>query len=181
MKIYTKRGDQGETGLFGGQRVPKNHPRVAAYGDIDELNATIGLARAVVTDVDIEAILERLSNELFDLGSELATPEPREGMPLVGADSIETMEREIDAFTDELPDLTTFILPGGGISAATLHHARTVCRRAERSILTLNESEPLRPEVIAWTNRLSDLLFTLARLANHRAGLPEIEWKKQDG
>lgn len=178
MKIYTKRGDEGETSLLGGDRVSKADLRVCAYGDVDELNATLGLARAVVTDQELETILERLQNECFDLGAELAAAKPKPDLQRVSDESIQAMETEIDRFTDELPALKNFILPGGGISAATLHHARAVSRRAERSMVTLNDAAPIRPELLRYVNRLSDLLFTMARLANHRAGLPETQWKK---
>lgn len=186
MKIYTKRGDEGKTGLFGGQRVSKDDLRVAAYGDVDEVNASVGLARAVVTDDEVDGILARTQSELFDLGAEAATPpesseSARARVTLITSQSITRMEEEIDRFSEELPPLKNFILPGGGISAATLHHSRTVCRRAERALAALHAESPLRPELLAYVNRLSDLLFILARLANHRAGLPETAWQQGAG
>lgn len=186
MKIYTRKGDRGQTALFGGNRVGKDDVRVRAYGDIDECNAAIGLARAVGTDEEIEHALARLQHELFNLGAEIATPPDaskaaREKTTLIDSATIARLEAEIDRFTEELPELKQFILPGGGISSATIHYARTVSRRAERSLATLHAVEPVRDEAQAFMNRLSDLLFTLARLANHRAGLPETHWDPKGG
>jgi cob(I)alamin adenosyltransferase len=180
MKIYTKVGDKGTTGLFGGPRVPKDHRRVAAYGDVDELNSSLGLARADCQDAELQAILARLQNQLFDLGSELATPDASRAprvVPVVTEDEIVQMEQEIDRFDEELEPLRAFVLPAGTRLAADLHLARTICRRAERSIVTLDHSEPVDPEILKYVNRLSDLLFTLARVANHRGGVPEVKWE----
>ncbi len=179
MKIYTKRGDQGETSLFGGAAASKASPRVEAYGEIDELNATLGLARAALSgDGELDAVLSGLQDDLFRLGAELSTPpgtENRASRPL-GADEIARLERTIDRLQEELPAQTHFILPGGSPAAAGLHLARTVCRRAERSAVRLRETEPVRGEALVFLNRLSDLLFVLARAANRRAGVSDVPW-----
>lgn len=181
MKIYTRRGDDGTTGLFGTpERVSKDARRVAAYGELDELNAVLGVARAAcAVDSALSKSLARLQDELFVLGAELATPDgvaPPKGLSLVGPADIERMEREIDAMDLELPELTTFILPGGAAPAAALHVARAVSRRAERAMVGLAAEGHVRPEALAYVNRLSDLLFTMARAANHRAGADELAW-----
>jgi cob(I)alamin adenosyltransferase len=181
MKIYTRTGDAGETGLFGGGRVPKDHARVAAYGDVDELNATLGVARAAGPDATFDALLEAVQRDLFSIGGYLATPDPaRVEAALAKAElppgRIEEFERAMDEADAELPPLRAFILPAGTAQAAALHHARTVCRRAERSIVHLSHDTSVSPLFIAYLNRLSDLLFTLARLANHRAGLSDKTW-----
>lgn len=178
MKIYTKTGDRGETGLFGGARVSKATPRVEAYGDVDELNSVLGVARAVGVPPSLDALLGTLQCELFDVGAELATApgrEPQGFEPIDGA-AIERLERAIDEAEAELPPLKTFILPGGSPAAAHLHVARTVCRRAERHVVAVLAQEPVRDEIVIYLNRLSDLLFTLARLANHVAGCPDVPW-----
>jgi cob(I)alamin adenosyltransferase len=180
MKIYTKVGDDGTTGLFGGGRVPKDHPRVSAYGDVDELNAALGLARADCTDAELQSILSRLQNQLFDLGGELATPSPKDApkpVPVVSEPEIEQMEHEIDHFDEELEPLRAFILPAGTRLSADLHLARTICRRAERAAVALAHHDHVPEAAIRFLNRLSDLLFTLARVANHRAGTPEVKWE----
>lgn len=180
-RIYTKTGDAGETGLFGGRRVRKDDPRVCAYGAVDELNAVLGVARAAGTPASIDPVLERLQHYLFDLGSELATP-PAAAAAAGGHAShvtaawVEALEREIDRFDDALPPLRVFILPGGTPAAAALHHARTVARRAERKIVSLAAREPVNPDLLKFVNRLSDLLFVLARATNHAAGRPDVEW-----
>ncbi len=180
-RIYTRTGDAGETSLFGGRRVPKDDLRVRAYGTIDELNAVLGVARAAGPGSEIDAVLERLQHHLFDLGAELATP-PRASpaaaahAPRVVPSWVEGLERDIDRFEDNLPPLRQFILPGGTPAAATLHLARTVARRAEREIVTLAAREPLNPELLKFVNRLSDLLFVLARAANQAAGHPDTAW-----
>jgi len=182
MKIYTKTGDAGDTGLFGGGRVPKNHPRVEAYGDVDELNATIGVARtAGPADAQIDALLVQVQQDLFAIGALLATPD-RERMRLhldkakVDQERIVELERAIDAADAELEPLRAFILPGGCPKAAALHVARTVCRRAERRIVEIADEMEIPPLVIVYLNRLSDVLFTLARLANKRASTEETTW-----
>ena len=181
MKIYTKTGDAGDTGLFGGGRVPKNHPRVEAYGDVDELNAVVGMARAIELMPRIDEVLVPIQRDLFGLGALLATPD-REKMQRqlekarIDEERIEQLERAIDAAESELEPLTTFILPGGTPKAAALHVARTVCRRAERRVVALQDEAELPPLVVIYLNRLSDLLFVLARLANRRAGAGEVTW-----
>ncbi|NOX63784.1 MAG: cob(I)yrinic acid a,c-diamide adenosyltransferase [Chloroflexi bacterium] len=180
MKIYTKTGDSGETMLFGGQRVPKYHLRLDAYGAVDELNAFLGLARRYCPDPELNAALERVQNELFALGSDLATPKDVESNHIrrVEGELTARLEREIDLWTEELPPLKTFILPGGGQAGAILHIARTVCRRAERAAAALNRDEPINPHILRYLNRLSDWLFTLARLLNHRQGVQETPWRQ---
>jgi cob(I)alamin adenosyltransferase len=182
MRIYTRTGDQGETGLFGGQRVLKNHPRVAAYGEVDELNSLLGVCAALCEDGELKALLERLQAELMVLGSDLATPLD-EGETVgarrvqrVSEGMIAAQEALIDRWEEGVPPLRQFILPGGTILAAHLHLARTVCRRAERMAVTASGKESLNPEAVVYLNRLSDLLFTLARAANHRAGCEETPW-----
>lgn len=182
MRIYTRTGDQGETGLFGGQRVLKSHPRVSAYGEVDELNAVLGVCLAHCEDREIEATLARFQSELFVLGSDLATPLD-EGES-VGSKKVQrisegmaaALEALIDHYEADAPPLRSFILPGGTALAANLHLARTVCRRAERAAIAAAGKETLNPEVIVYLNRLSDLLFVMARAANHRAGHPETPW-----
>jgi cob(I)alamin adenosyltransferase len=181
MRIYTKTGDGGETSLFGGGRVPKHDPRVAAYGDVDELNSAIGLALATEPrDLECE-LLEQIQRDLFAIGGQLATRDPdRVAQTLAKAQiderRIEAMEGAIDRGDAVLPPLAAFVLPGGTVNAAALHVARTVCRRAERSVVALRGREPVPPVVLVYLNRLSDLLFTLARLANQRAGVPDRTW-----
>ena len=179
MKIYTKTGDGGDTGLFGGRRVPKNDGRVEAYGDVDELNSVLGVVRAEGVDADVDALLADIQLELFDIGAELSTdPDKLHKLtvPKISEGQVERFEHAIDKAETELTPLTAFVLPGGSKAAALLHHARTVCRRAERRIVALSQAESVRPEVIRYVNRLSDLLFTLARLANVRRGVPDVPW-----
>lgn len=180
MKIYTKGGDHGQTGLLGGQRVPKDHLRLHTYGTFDELNAVVGLALAVPTltaDSKVRVTLERVQNELFQLGAELATPPGRKGSArLIEGTDIESLEKEIDQMESMLEPLKSFILPGGSQAAAVLHLARTVCRRAERELVVLNRSEPVRTEVLGYVNRLSDFLFVAARMANAELKVADIPW-----
>lgn len=179
MKIYTKSGDAGETGLFGGGRVPKDDERVDAYGEVDELNATLGLARGFPMPMDMDALLLRLQDQLFTLGAVLATPADTKAssyIPELKAEWAEDMERAIDSFETELPKMTHFVLPGGTQAAAALHLARTVCRRAERRSVPLLREGKIPQAVVVYLNRLSDLLFVMARLANHRAGVPDVKW-----
>lgn len=181
MKIYTKTGDSGETGLYGGQRVPKDNRRVETYGTVDELNAVLGLAATQIADSEILSILLRLQNELFEVGADIATPlERTDRIPRVRQDQIELLEAEIDRFEEELEPLTNFILQGGTPGASYLHVARAVCRRAERHLVTLEREETLNPEVLQYLNRLSDHLFVVARLTNHRAGVADIKWTRPD-
>ena len=181
MKIYTKTGDSGETGLFGGGRVPKDHPRVAAYGDVDELNSALGLVRAAAAQQFFDAALEAIQRDLFSIGGHLATPDPDRVMKALekaalSSDRVSEFEQIMDQAEQELPPLRAFVLPGGTGVAASLHLARTVCRRAERSVVHLAHAEPVPELFIVYLNRLSDLLFTLARLANHRDGLSDVTW-----
>lgn len=176
MNIYTKTGDDGTTGLFRGARVPKDHPRIAAYGTIDELNSFIGLARSEDLPLPIDSLLGRVQNELFDLGAELATPRAEEqGMTLMTEEGIARLETAIDEHQAKLPPLKQFILPGGSKATALLHVCRTVCRRAEREVVTLQQhiDEPIREHVLVYLNRLSDLLFVLAR----RTSEHETTWQ----
>lgn len=181
MKIYTRTGDKGTTGLFGGGRVAKSHPRVAAYGDIDELNSTLGVVRAAAPTDLFDAELDRIQRDLFSIGGHLATPDPdKVRAALEKADLAESrigeLERLIDEADRELPPLKAFVLPGGTPKAAALHVARTVCRRAERGCVAL-AAEAAVPELFfVYLNRLSDLLFTWARLANHRDGRGDLQW-----
>ncbi|HEU5173852.1 MAG TPA: cob(I)yrinic acid a,c-diamide adenosyltransferase [Gemmatimonadaceae bacterium] len=181
MKIYTKTGDRGDTGLFGGGRVPKDHPRVEAYGEVDELNATLGLARSIELMPRIDEVLAPVQRDLFAIGALLATPD-REKMrqhlekARIDEDRIRELEQAIDDAERELEPLKAFILPGGTPKSAALHVARTVCRRAERRVVQLQHQDPIPDLAVIYLNRLSDLLFTLARLANKRAGAGEVTW-----
>jgi cob(I)alamin adenosyltransferase len=181
VKIYTKTGDKGDTGLFGGGRVPKNHPRVSAYGEVDELNSFIGLARATEPMPRIDDILLPIQRDLLAIGALLATPNQakmREHLTKARVDErrIQQLERAIDDADLELEPLKAFIIPGGSSKAATLHVCRTVCRRAERAVVSMQESEAIPELAIIYLNRLSDLLFTLARLASRKAGVVEETW-----
>ncbi|MHC4938920.1 MAG: cob(I)yrinic acid a,c-diamide adenosyltransferase [Planctomycetota bacterium] len=180
MKIYTRTGDSGETGLFGGGRVAKDALRVEAYGAVDELNAAIGLARAAGLPEALDAVVGRLQSELFDLGADLATPPGtsarEEKVVRVTPEQVARLEEDIDACEEGLPPLDAFILPGGGPAGAGLHLARTICRRAERRTVELARSETVSPQVVPYLNRLSDLLFVLARAANAADGRPEQKW-----
>ncbi len=184
MKIYTRTGDEGETGLFGGGRVSKGHVRVEAYGTVDELNAALGLCVEAVVDAGIRGWLGQIQNDLFNLGASLATPGSEDGSarpttPPLPEGRVGQMEDWIDAVTDEVPTLRSFILPGGTRGAASLHLARTVCRRAERSLVRLGELEAYHPVVLKYLNRLSDLLFVLARLENWKQGVGDVPWEKE--
>jgi cob(I)alamin adenosyltransferase len=180
MKIYTRTGDRGTTALLGGIRVPKDHPRVAAYGDVDELNALLGVVRAADGDPGLTALLGRVQRDLFALGAHLADPTTsvarRRAKAAIGAAQTRRLERAIDRAEARLPRLRSFVLPGGTPLGAHLHLARTVCRRAERSLVALHRDEPLDPRLLEYLNRLSDLLFVLARAANQRAGRREDLW-----
>jgi cob(I)alamin adenosyltransferase len=184
VKIYTKTGDAGETGLFGGPRVRKSDPRVEAYGDVDELNAEIGVVRALVEDPEIDRELALVQAELFCAGAELATPHgarARSAIPPVDPSWTARLEKAIDAWEAELPRLAHFVLPGGTRTAAALHVARTVCRRAERRVVLLAAEAAVEPALLAYLNRLSDFLFVAARLANHRARREEPIWDPNRG
>lgn len=179
MKIYTRTGDSGDTGLFDGTRVGKSSPRVAAYGEVDELGAWLGLVAAEIPDADVKEQLVRIQRDLFAVGARLADPAQRIAgrvtKAAVSADDVTRLEQWIDRFEAETTPLRRFILAGGTISGASLHVARTVCRRAERAMAGLG-NEAFEPELLHYVNRLSDLLFSMARAVNHRAGVPEIEW-----
>ena len=181
MRIYTRTGDDGGTALFGGGRVPKDNDRVEAYGDVDELNASLGMARAVETMPRIDEVLVPVQRDLFAIGALLATPDHDKmqqqlAKARVDEDRIAQLERAIDEAEAELEPLKAFIVPGGTPKSAALHVARTVCRRAERRVVHLAREVPLPPLVVVYLNRLSDLLFVLARLANRRAGAGEVTW-----
>ena len=181
LKIYTKTGDRGDTGLFGGGRVGKDHPRVDAYGDVDELNAVIGMARAVEMMPRVDEVLVPLQRDLFGIGALLATPDLEKmhqqlAKARIDDARIAELERAIDDGEQELEPLKAFILPGGTPKAAALHVARTVCRRAERKVVHLQREVAIPELVVVYLNRLSDLLFVLARVANRRAGAGEVTW-----
>ena len=176
MKIYTRTGDDGTTGLLGPGRVSKSAPRVEAYGAVDELNAVLGMAGALDGAVSIAADLRAIQSALFTLGAELASLERNPKLPHVSAADIETLERSIDRMDAELPALRNFILPGGTPLATQLHFARTVCRRAERRVVLLASVERVEADAVRYLNRLADLLFVMARHVNHRAGITDIEW-----
>lgn len=179
MKLYTRGGDQGSTGLFGGDRVSKSHPRLMAYGTLDELNSAVGLLRLHARAAD-EAALQRVQHDLFVLGAILATPESR--LDMLGEKMSRTtwtvaeMEADIDRLTALAPPMKAFVLPGGCAASAYAHMARTICRRAEREVVMFNAEEPVDPAVIIYLNRLSDWLFALARAENATGGTPDIEW-----
>ena len=183
MKIYTKTGDAGETSLFGGMRVPKDDARVRAYGDVDELNAVLGFAMALEPSTFESAMLATTQRDLFTIGAELATPDPakmgkalaRSGSAISGSD-VGALEDVINKHESKLKPLKNFVLPGGTPKAAAFHVARTVCRRAERSVVTLSRTEQINPAIIHYLNRLSDLCFVLARAVNQQAGTPDVQW-----
>ena len=183
MKVYTRTGDDGTTALFGGGRVAKSHPRIAAYGTVDEANAALGMARAALdpdgspADARAAALLERLQNELFVLGGDLASPgDVSYPVPRIEAGHVRALEAEIDGLTADLPPLKHFVLPGGTAAAAALHLGRTVARRAERLVVETAALEEVSADAIQYLNRLSDLLFTLARWVNRQAGVAEPVW-----
>lgn len=176
MKLYTKHGDDGRTGLIGGRRVFKHDPRVACYGDVDETNAAIGVVIANCKDKQINQRLQQVQNELFVLGGELATPIDEKPPTAITQDHATNIEHWIDEASAETPPLRQFVLPGGSATAAQLHFARTVCRRAERSVVALAQQETISPWPVIYLNRLSDYLFALARLTNTREGVADIPW-----
>jgi len=182
VRIYTKTGDGGETGLFGGERVPKHHHRVEAYGEVDEVNAAIGLALALESTAFHRDLLQTIQRDLLTIGAELATPDPQKiakalrGRPVLGQLEVTALERAIDQQEATLPPLQQFLLPGGTPKAAALHLARTVCRRAERTVVALSGEAPVSPAILRYLNRLSDLLFVLARAANLAADVPDVQW-----
>lgn len=178
MKIYTRTGDDGTTGLLGRDRVPKHDARVEAYGSVDELNAMLGVVRALDAERWFEDLLPGIQSVLFRVGAELATVDEKmlEKLDRVADTDIEGLERAIDRLESDLPPLTRFVLPAGTSLAAHLHLARTVCRRAERRVTALAERSSVDPRIVRHLNRLADLLFVMARWSNHRAGVPEVTW-----
>ncbi len=178
MKIYTKTGDKGETALFGGERVPKDAQRIEAYGSVDELNCILGVIQSLQPDKLIAATLQKIQNQLFELGADLATPKAHQSplIPRIKLSHSSFIEKTIDRMEKVLHPLKTFILPGGTVIASQLHLARTVCRRAERSVVRLSRNEDIGDAVIIYLNRLSDLLFVMARYANHQSGQEEVKW-----
>jgi cob(I)alamin adenosyltransferase len=177
MKIYTRTGDEGQTGLWGGERVAKNAPRVEAYGTVDECNAALGVARAAGLDAGLDVLVEKLQNLLFVVGADLATPGEARNIPRITAAEVTLLEETIDTLEAELDPLRQFILPGGSVAAAHLHLARTICRRAERLVVAVSQHEPVNPQAAVFLNRLSDLLFVAARVANARAGVADVPWQ----
>lgn len=184
MKIYTRTGDDGTTSLYGGRRVSKADGRVEAYGTVDEANSVLGMARALNLDPWSDGVVEAMQRDLFTLGAEVASGRnaaSKLSMPLIGAADVARLEAAIDAAEEQLAPLTSFILPGGSPAASTLHLGRTVMRRAERSLVALAGSEEVRREVIEYVNRASDLLFVLARRANHGNGVSDVPWVPNKG
>ena len=181
MKIYTKTGDTGETGLLGGGRVAKNSPRIEAYGTVDELNAFIGLAITEVKDKDVESLLRKIQGQLFIVGADLATPDngkaKKGNIPRVSSEFYLETEIAIDNFEEKLEELKNFIIPGGSKAAAYLHVCRTICRRAERQVVELRQTVNTVENIIIYLNRLSDLFFVLARYENLISGIPDTKWK----
>ncbi|MFI5280197.1 MAG: cob(I)yrinic acid a,c-diamide adenosyltransferase [Gemmatimonadales bacterium] len=181
-RIYTRKGDTGETSLLGGARVPKDDPRVAAYGDVDETNACIGLVRLTAPRGFADELLGAVQRDLFTIGGALAAPaaeklkDAQRAKVVIPAERIAALEAAIDEADKELPALKAFVLPGGTAKAAVLHHARTVCRRAERAIVALAHTGQVPADILVYMNRLSDLLFTLARQANERSGVNDVTW-----
>jgi len=180
VKIYTKGGDKGDTSLIGGKRVSKSSARINAYGDVDELNASLGVAISFIDDQEIRKILERMQNELFVVGSDLADPsypENPNNIPRVSEDMVQELEKIIDKCEEDVGAIQYFIIPGGSKEASSLHLARGIARRAERSCVELSHMENVNPSVIAYLNRLSDLLFMLARVMNKRKGVKDVQWR----
>jgi cob(I)alamin adenosyltransferase len=176
MKIYTRTGDHGQTSLFGGARVAKSDPRIEAYGTVDELSSFLGVARAAWPSSDVDAVLHHVQNDLFAIGAHLASPGTSR-FPGVDPERIDALEQAIDAMEATLTPLTSFILPAGHPAAAQLHVARTVCRRAERLVVALEDKEPATVSTITYLNRLSDYLFVAARYANAQHGVADVPWK----
>lgn len=180
MKIYTKKGDEGQTSLFGGQKVEKNNERIEAYGTVDELNSAVGLARSSHADKEVADTLKLLQNQLFVLGADLATPpDSKAKIERISEAEVKELERLIDTMDEQLPSLKNFILPGGTAAAGAIHLARTICRRAERRSVELYRSDEISADIPKYLNRLSDLLFVLARYENHKSGINDEAWKVQ--
>jgi len=182
MKIYTKTGDLGETSLFGGERVPKSSLRIEAYGTVDELNSIIGMAKEEVAGEGVKELLSGIQNKLFNLGADLATPETEKNkklnVPRITETDVTEAEKAIDYYSDKLPELRVFVLPGGNKASALMHIARTVCRRAERGVVSLNMAEEINKNILILLNRYSDLFFVLARFENLTAGNGDVAWQK---
>jgi cob(I)alamin adenosyltransferase len=182
MKIYTKTGDKGETSLFGGQRVWKDNLRISAYGTVDELNSVLGISVNEINEKELAEVIYSIQNDLFTLGSDLASPLEKDNKAItiqrVSNVFVEKLEKLIDNYDSKLPPLKNFIIPGGTRGAGLLHLARTVCRRAEREVIALAKIESINEEIKIYLNRLSDLLFVLARFENFSSNHPDIEWKK---
>ncbi len=180
MKIYTKKGDQGTTSLYGGSKTSKNSIRIHAYGTVDELNSTLGMALSHPVSDRGKQILEELQNQLFVLGADLATPKAKKvKIDRINTSDIDQLEEWIDELQETLPPLTAFILPGGAAAGSALHLSRTVCRRAERFTVALKQEESISNEPVIYLNRLSDLLFVLARFENMKAGITETTWSSR--
>jgi cob(I)alamin adenosyltransferase len=180
MKIYTKTGDTGNTSLFGGQRVPKDALRIDAFGSVDELNSALGVVLSDVSDAELKKVINKIQNTLFEVGADLATPRSIEktNVRRIKPDDAKELESVIDTLEQRLEPLTSFVLPGGSKTASGLHVARTVCRRAERAVVRLSREEETGEGILVYLNRLSDLLFVLARWSNKMANIPEIPWNK---
>ena len=177
MKIYTKTGDDGNTGLQGNLRISKSHPRILAYGAVDEANAVLGTVPANSLEADMSRVLERVQNDLFVVGADLSNPNLNDVRNRVSLEMVSQLERDIDGFESELEPLANFILPGGSAAASGLHLARTVVRRAEATAVLLAEGDEINPNCLVYLNRLSDLLFVLGRLANKRTGRGDVLWR----
>ena len=177
MKIYTKTGDDGNTGLQGNFRIAKSHPRIMAYGTVDEVNAAIGIVLTNSLDDDVSQLLSQIQNDLFLLGSDLSNQNLNDLKNRVSLDMIEKIERSIDTFESELPPITNFILPGGNIAASQIHQVRTIVRRAETLVVKLSDKDEINSNSIKYLNRLSDLMFVIGRLINKRNGVEDIIWK----
>ena len=177
MKIYTKTGDDGNTGLQGDFRIAKSHPRIIAYGTVDEANAAIGVVLTNELDEDISKVLSKIQNELFLLGSDLSNQNLNELKNRISLEMVENLEKTIDKFELELPPITNFILPGGNVAAAQIHQVRTIIRRAETLVVQLSDKDEINSNCIKYLNRLSDLMFVMGRLINKRKGIDDIIWK----
>ncbi|HET6516731.1 MAG TPA: cob(I)yrinic acid a,c-diamide adenosyltransferase [Nitrosopumilaceae archaeon] len=177
MKIYTKTGDDGKTGLQGGKRISKSDYRIKAYGNVDELNSVLGLVLSHKIEQDIEQLLKKIQNELFVLGSDLSNPDMDDNQNRISKEMVENLEKKIDMYENELPSLSNFILPGGSHSASLVHFARTIARRAETNVVSLSKIEKINSQCQIYLNRLSDLLFVIARILNKRSKTPDIIWE----
>lgn len=181
-KIYTRTGDKGKTSLFGGKRISKDNPRIEAIGTIDELNSILGASASFIKNKKVLSVIQKIQNDLFNIGAELANPQEISGdtnhLIMLGKEKVEVLESIIDQYDHNLPSLRYFILPGGVNSASLLHLSRSVSRRAERRVITLSKKSKVNPNIISYLNRLSDLLFILARYLNKRAKVKELPWEK---